>query len=103
MSAQVFPGRIDTAETAACRAEPLRASARSGAELLATALCDAGVEIVFGYPGGANLELFDALRAQGMRCVRTGVHPDIPHRQDVVSEPPLPDMPAKLPGNSTAG
>ncbi len=32
-----------------------------GAELLLKALEDEGVEVVFGYPGGAVLAIFDAL------------------------------------------
>ena len=33
----------------------------NGAEILVQALCDEGVTDVFGYPGGALLEIFDAL------------------------------------------
>lgn len=48
-----------------------RAGALRGAELFAKALCAEGVEVLFGYPGGANLEIFDVLSAFGIRCVRT--------------------------------
>lgn len=48
-----------------------RASARRGAEILADALCAEGVERLFGYPGGANLEIFDVLNAAGIQCYRT--------------------------------
>ena len=34
---------------------------KSGADILVEALCDLGVEIVFGYPGGAVLPIYDAL------------------------------------------
>ncbi len=38
---------------------------RSGADILVEALCDLGVEIVFGYPGGAVLPIYDALFRSG--------------------------------------
>ncbi len=34
---------------------------QSGADILVAALCDLGVEIVFGYPGGAVLPIYDAM------------------------------------------
>jgi acetolactate synthase-1/2/3 large subunit len=34
---------------------------RSGADILVEALCDLGVDVVFGYPGGAVLPIYDAL------------------------------------------
>ncbi|WP_076068306.1 acetolactate synthase 3 large subunit [Sphingomonas montana] len=37
---------------------------RSGAEILIQALTDLGVEVVFGYPGGAVLPIYDALFRQ---------------------------------------
>ncbi|MGN6277284.1 MAG: acetolactate synthase 3 large subunit [Sphingomonas sp.] len=36
----------------------------SGADILIHALCDLGVELVFGYPGGAVLPIYDALFKQ---------------------------------------
>jgi acetolactate synthase I/II/III large subunit len=48
-----------------------RAEAKRGAELLALALRAEGVDVLFGYPGGANLEIFDVLAGAGIRCVRT--------------------------------
>ncbi len=48
-----------------------RSSALRGAQILAKALRAEGVEILFGYPGGANLEIFDVLPQFGIRCVRT--------------------------------
>jgi len=45
--------------------------ARRGAQILADALRAEGVERLFGYPGGANLEIFDVLDAAGIRCYRT--------------------------------
>ena len=47
-----------------------RAGALRGADILARSLQLEGVEVVFGYPGGANLEIFDVLRNHGIRCVR---------------------------------
>ncbi|MEO6216572.1 MAG: biosynthetic-type acetolactate synthase large subunit, partial [Sphingomonas sp.] len=38
---------------------------KSGADILVEALCDLGVEIVFGYPGGAVLPIYDALFRSG--------------------------------------
>ncbi|MHA3840177.1 acetolactate synthase 3 large subunit [Sphingomonas aestuarii] len=37
---------------------------KSGADILIEALCDLGVEVVFGYPGGAVLPIYDALFKQ---------------------------------------
>ncbi|MEE4278962.1 MAG: biosynthetic-type acetolactate synthase large subunit [Halieaceae bacterium] len=48
-----------------------RAEAARGAELLVRALRAEGVDVLFGYPGGANLEIFDVLAGAGIRCVRT--------------------------------
>jgi len=45
--------------------------AARGAELLALALRAEGVDVLFGYPGGANLEIFDVLGRAGIRCIRT--------------------------------
>jgi acetolactate synthase-1/2/3 large subunit len=39
-------------------------SERSGAEILVQALADLGVEVVFGYPGGAVLPIYDAIFKQ---------------------------------------
>lgn len=49
----------------------LRESALRGAQILAKALRAEGVDILFGYPGGANLEIFDVLREFDIRCIRT--------------------------------
>ncbi|MHA6722578.1 biosynthetic-type acetolactate synthase large subunit [Sphingomonas sp. RS2018] len=40
-------------------------SERSGADILVEALVDLGVEVVFGYPGGAVLPIYDALFRSG--------------------------------------
>ena len=37
---------------------------QSGAEVLLRALKDQGVEVIFGYPGGAVLPIYDALFKQ---------------------------------------
>jgi acetolactate synthase-1/2/3 large subunit len=47
-----------------------REAALKGAQLLARSLQLEGVDVVFGYPGGANLEIFDVLCDFGIRCVR---------------------------------
>jgi acetolactate synthase-1/2/3 large subunit len=47
-----------------------RAGALKGAQILVRCLALEGVEVVFGYPGGANLEIFDVLDEAGIRCVR---------------------------------
>ena len=48
-----------------------RGRARRGAAILADALRAEGVDCLFGYPGGANLEIFDVLEPAGIRCYRT--------------------------------
>ncbi|MEX2482557.1 MAG: biosynthetic-type acetolactate synthase large subunit [Gammaproteobacteria bacterium] len=61
---------VSGARLADIRAED-RPRAQRGAQLLAAALRAEGVECLFGYPGGANLEIFDVLDAFGIRCYRT--------------------------------
>ena len=41
--------------------EDIVVAEKSGADILVEALCDLGVEVVFGYPGGAVLPLYDAI------------------------------------------
>lgn len=48
-----------------------REEALRGAQLLAKSLRAEGVESIFGYPGGANLEIFDVLKEFDIRCIRT--------------------------------
>lgn len=48
-----------------------RSNALRGAQLLAKALKAEGVDILFGYPGGANLEIFDVLAQFDIQCIRT--------------------------------
>lgn len=48
-----------------------RSGALRGAQLLAKALQVEGVDTLFGYPGGANLEIFDVLREFDITCIRT--------------------------------
>ena len=48
-----------------------RTHAQRGAQILAAALKAEGVECLFGYPGGANLEIFDVLDKFGIYCYRT--------------------------------
>jgi acetolactate synthase I/II/III large subunit len=47
-----------------------RSRALRGAQILAQCLTLEGVDVLFGYPGGANLEIFDALEDYGIRCIR---------------------------------
>jgi acetolactate synthase-1/2/3 large subunit len=47
-----------------------RPQALRGAQILARSLTLEGVEVLFGYPGGANLEIFDVLQEYGIRCIR---------------------------------
>ncbi|WP_020677625.1 biosynthetic-type acetolactate synthase large subunit [Geopsychrobacter electrodiphilus] len=48
-----------------------REKALRGAQLLAKCLQLEKVDTIFGYPGGANLEIFDVLREFDIRCIRT--------------------------------
>ncbi|GAB3290160.1 biosynthetic-type acetolactate synthase large subunit [Parahaliea aestuarii] len=48
-----------------------RDQALRGAQILAVALLAEGVDTLFGYPGGANLEIFDVLQDYNIRCIRT--------------------------------
>jgi acetolactate synthase-1/2/3 large subunit len=50
--------------------EEQRIVAQRGAALLALALVEEGVDVLFGYPGGANLEIFDVLPGFGIQCIR---------------------------------
>ena len=47
-----------------------REGALKGAQILARCLQLEGVDTVFGYPGGANLEIFDVLPQFNINCVR---------------------------------
>ena len=49
------------AERLTAAAAPPRAASRPGAELLLDALEEQGVDVIFGYPGGAVLPIYDAL------------------------------------------
>ena len=53
------PAKADAATAPMTQAQSL-----SGAEVVIKALIDQGVEVVFGYPGGAVLPLYDALHQQ---------------------------------------
>ncbi len=46
------------------------ARALRGAQILVQSLSLEGVDVLFGYPGGANLEIFDVLQEYGLRCIR---------------------------------
>lgn len=47
-----------------------REGALKGAQILARCLQLEGVDVIFGYPGGANLEIFDVLPEFDIRCIR---------------------------------
>ena len=47
-----------------------RSRALRGAQILAQCLRLEGVDLLFCYPGGANLEIFDVLEDSGIRCIR---------------------------------
>ena len=47
-----------------------RSDALRGAQILAKCLRFEGVDVIFGYPGGANLEIFDVLREFDITCIR---------------------------------
>ena len=47
-----------------------REQAQRGAQILGHCLQLEGVDVLFGYPGGANLEIFDVLREFDIRCIR---------------------------------
>ncbi|MGH9543429.1 MAG: biosynthetic-type acetolactate synthase large subunit [Terriglobales bacterium] len=52
-------------------APPPAAKPRTGAELVWASLRAAGIDTVFGYPGGAVIPLYDALEGSGIRHVLT--------------------------------
>jgi acetolactate synthase-1/2/3 large subunit len=47
-----------------------RSHALRGAQILTQCLKLEGVDVLFGYPGGANLEIFDVLGESGIHCIR---------------------------------
>lgn len=51
-------------------AEVVKEPKMTGAEILIRALQEEGVEVIFGYPGGAVLPIYDALYASSIRHVR---------------------------------
>ncbi|MEM8753052.1 MAG: acetolactate synthase 3 large subunit [Pseudomonadota bacterium] len=53
-----------TAETPGATQAASQTQTLSGAEVVIKALIDQGVEVIFGYPGGAVLPLYDALHQQ---------------------------------------
>ena len=61
MSAIASPARASQAASHPAPATQSGPSTQSGAEVLLRALKDQGVEVIFGYPGGAVLPIYDAL------------------------------------------
>ncbi|VVE61577.1 acetolactate synthase [Pandoraea captiosa] len=52
-------------------AQPVAPLSAKGADLIARTLVDIGIDTVFCYPGGANLEMLDALSRVSITLVRT--------------------------------
>lgn len=50
--------------------EEQQQGALKGAQILARCLQLEGVDVIFGYPGGANLEIFDVLPQFDIQCIR---------------------------------
>ncbi len=46
------------------RYETMPAKKMTGSQMVLKALCDQGVDVIFGYPGGAVLPIYDALHQQ---------------------------------------
>ncbi len=63
MSAPCGPGSVEP------QGSPAPTNRVSGARLLVQALEDQGVEVVFGYPGGAIMPVYDALTGSGLRHI----------------------------------
>lgn len=59
----------------------------TGAEVMVKCLAEQGVTTVFGYPGGAILPFYDALRESDLRHILTAHEQALPTR--------LTDMPAQ--------
>ena len=55
--------------TPAVALKPAAATPRSGAQLLVSTLERLGVEVVFGYPGGAIMPVYDALAGSSLRHI----------------------------------
>ncbi|VVE11948.1 biosynthetic-type acetolactate synthase large subunit [Pandoraea terrigena] len=63
---------LSAAETATgAVAQPVAPLSAKGADLIARTLVEIGVDTVFCYPGGANLEMLDALSRVAITLVRT--------------------------------
>ncbi|WP_331692675.1 biosynthetic-type acetolactate synthase large subunit [Pandoraea sputorum] len=63
---------LPAAETATgAVAQPVAPLSAKGADLIARTLVDIGIDTVFCYPGGANLEMLDALSRVSITLVRT--------------------------------
>jgi len=60
--------RIAPIEEPICLAKPVR---RTGAQVFFEVLMDEGVEVVFGYPGGAVIDVYDAMPEYNIRHVLT--------------------------------
>ena len=65
---------------------------RKGAEIVLQCLRAEGVDLVFGYPGGAIMPLYDALDGSGVRHILTR------HEQGAVSAAEA--VAARLPGRA---
>src|SRR6056297_806060 len=72
------PGRPDgelpmslPERTSGLHRDPAPAPKISGARLLVRCMRELGVDVVFGYPGGAIMPIYDALPASGIRHILT--------------------------------
>src|SRR5215813_8565665 len=63
------PGTSDTEAQQAAKAPAASSGKRTGAQVIWEALLREGVEVVFGYPGGAIMPTYDALPAYPVRHV----------------------------------
>ena len=68
-----------------------------GAELLLKALEDEGVEVVFGYPGGAVLPIYDALFKNRRRFMPQKAMPVQLARPVLFLSHRVPELPTPLP------
>ena len=69
MSANVSASQ-EIEQTEEAQAQPVT-KPKDGADLLVQALHDQGVEIIFGYPGGAVLQIYDAIYRNPIRHILT--------------------------------
>ncbi len=63
----------------------------TGAQIICRTLVDAGVEVLFGYPGGAIMPFYDALHGHaGLRHILVRHEQAAAHAADAAAMGPLP-------------